>query len=696
MTNISQIDATYVLKIFILSLITAISLSSCSKGTNSYSTNNTTPPLPTSYTLNIATSGGGTVTSLPAGINCGANCSASFNPDTGVTLTAASSSGFTFTGWSGDCTGTGTCTTTMSAARSVTAAFSQTPTANSANINLSLAPSRTSGVAPLSVFFDASATQTPNSSTINPFHDLEYRWNFGDTTAGTWTYGAKPGTSSKNLTAGPEAAHIFETPGTYTVTLTAFDGTDVATKTTTITVTDPATLATACVASGATPAAGDADGCPATATQFYNASSFNTALTTAIAASARRVLFRKGDSFTASANYEVDAAGPGIIGAYGTGASPYISMPQIAQYTSAIKFFNSSDWRVMDLAFDGTGTADQLAINDDATYHHAEITILRVTATNFNGDVNFNNLDQLAVVDSHFSSGGSNSTGSNCGVWCAACTDVMLLGNNMYLHTINSHNIRLQGVNKFVVANSTQTGSDRIEPITVRGNTQYGVLSDNKFVDNIVTVKPQNSTSNEYQHDIIFERNWFVSGIYSGPNLDIEGSGITVRNNIFDLSAVAGSAINMSYTNTVGAPMPDLLNIYNNTFYNSSANNGNLVQFQPIVYFAGADTNCNSEVKNNLAYSPNTINLTPSLIGVVTGSCVITGAAGTYGNSSASQIKNTSPFSSATQSIPSDYVIGTGSYASRSGVALLPVFSDFFGTVRPPGNAIDMGATKGP
>jgi len=573
-------------------------------------------------------------------------------------------------------------------------------------LTASVTPSRTSGVAPLAVFFDATGTTSP--STTRPFHDLEYKWDFGDSAGSpvmgkTWSTGSQtnsatcnaPYNGCRNNATGAVAAHVYEAAGTYTATLSVFDGTNTTTKTTTITVTDPATFTTACVANGVTPTAGDANGCPATATQFYNASSFNTALTAAIAAGARRVLFRKGDTFIASANYEVDAAGPGIIGAYGTGASPFISMPQIAQYTSAIKFFNSSDWRVMDLAFDGTGTADQTAIADDATYHHAEMTILRVTATNFNGDVNFNNLDQLVVVDSNFSLGGSNSTGSNYGVWCAACTNVMLLGNNMYLHTINSHNIRLQGVNKFVVANSTQTGSDRIEPITVRGNTQYGVLSDNKFVDNIVTVKPQNSTSNEYQHDIIFERNWFVSGIYSGPNLDIEGSGITVRNNIFDLSLVAGSAVSMGYTNTVGAPMPDLLNIYNNTFYNSSANNGNLVQFQAIAYFMGVDTNCHSEVKNNLAYSPNTYNVAPSLIGVVTGSCVITGAAGTYGNSSVSQIKNSSPFVSAIPSIPTDYLIGAGSYAYHSGVSL-PVFSDFFATVRPAGSAIDAGATKGP
>jgi uncharacterized repeat protein (TIGR02543 family) len=687
MTNINKIDLTYLLKIFMLAFITVICLSACSKGVSSYSTGNTTSA---SYALNLASSGGGTVTSLPAGINCGTICSASFNQDTSVTLTAATSSGFTFTGWSGDCTGaTTTCTTTMSAARSVTAAFSQSPTANSAYITLSLVPSLSSGVAPLSVFFDTSLTTA--TATTRPFHDLEYRWNFGDTTAGTWGYGTKPGTSSKNLTTGPEAAHIFETPGTYTVTLTAFDGTDVATKTATITVTDPATLTTACVANGVTPSAG-AGGCPANATLFYNTSSFNTALTTAITAGAKRVLFRNGDTFTSSAQYEITATGPGIIGSYGTATtSPNILVSAAGQSSGALSF-NAADWRVIDLAFDGTGTVDQFAFKNSGVN---QLTLLRVSASHFEGDINFNNMDQMAVVDSSFTFGGSNSSGSNYGVWCGICTRVMLLGNYAYLNTINSHNARMQGVNKFVVSNNTLIGSNLIEPITVRGNTQYGMLSDNKFVDNIVTIKPQNSASNEYQHDIIFERDWFVAGSNTGPALDIEGSGITIRNNIFDLSAVAGAAINIASNNTAGAPKPDIINMYNNTIYNSLANNGNLSQFNVIAYFGNLDANCHSELKNNLAYSPNTINVAPTLIGQISGSPAITGAAGTFGNSSNSQMKTSPSFASATPVSPTDFVIGAGSYARNGGVAV-PVFSDFFGTVRPKGNTLDMGAIKGP
>jgi ABC-type phosphate transport system substrate-binding protein len=69
-------------------------------------------------------SGGGTVTSSPAGINCGVTCEAAFNHGTEVTLTAVADGSSEFKGWSGaGCSGTGTCKVTMTAAKEVNAEF---------------------------------------------------------------------------------------------------------------------------------------------------------------------------------------------------------------------------------------------------------------------------------------------------------------------------------------------------------------------------------------------------------------------------------------------------------------------------------------------------------------------------------------------------------------------------------------------
>jgi uncharacterized repeat protein (TIGR02543 family) len=71
-----------------------------------------------------AGAGTGTVTSNPAGIDCGADCGESYPIGTVVTLSATADAGSTFTGWSGACTGTAaSCAVTMDAAQTATAAF---------------------------------------------------------------------------------------------------------------------------------------------------------------------------------------------------------------------------------------------------------------------------------------------------------------------------------------------------------------------------------------------------------------------------------------------------------------------------------------------------------------------------------------------------------------------------------------------
>jgi hypothetical protein len=86
----------------------------------------------TQYQLTVTVTGSGTVTSTPAGINCAANstCSANFVDGTAVSLNRTPGAGFAFTAWSGDCTGNTTCSVTMSAARAVTATFTNSSGGN--------------------------------------------------------------------------------------------------------------------------------------------------------------------------------------------------------------------------------------------------------------------------------------------------------------------------------------------------------------------------------------------------------------------------------------------------------------------------------------------------------------------------------------------------------------------------------------
>ena len=72
--------------------------------------------------------GSGTVTSDPAGINCGGTCSNSFANGQVVKLAATPAKGSTFTGWSGSgCAGNGTCQITMNGPKTANADFSLLP-----------------------------------------------------------------------------------------------------------------------------------------------------------------------------------------------------------------------------------------------------------------------------------------------------------------------------------------------------------------------------------------------------------------------------------------------------------------------------------------------------------------------------------------------------------------------------------------
>jgi len=103
-------------------------------------------PNPPTYALSVAKAGtgGGTLTSSPGGINCGASCSASYTAATLVTLTAAPGAGSLFSGWNA-CSGTGNCQVTMSAAQSVTATFTLSTTPPTVSLTAPLAGQTVSG-----------------------------------------------------------------------------------------------------------------------------------------------------------------------------------------------------------------------------------------------------------------------------------------------------------------------------------------------------------------------------------------------------------------------------------------------------------------------------------------------------------------------------------------------------------------------
>ncbi|MHA2675304.1 MAG: InlB B-repeat-containing protein [bacterium JZ-2024 1] len=103
----------------------------CGDGTVTMDGNKTcTATFVQQFTLTVTKNGNGVVTSTPAGINCGGVCSSVFDAGTVVTLVATPDAGWSFSSWSGACTGTDPTTqVTMDASKTCTAAFTAPPPA---------------------------------------------------------------------------------------------------------------------------------------------------------------------------------------------------------------------------------------------------------------------------------------------------------------------------------------------------------------------------------------------------------------------------------------------------------------------------------------------------------------------------------------------------------------------------------------
>jgi hypothetical protein len=249
-----------------------------------------------------------------------------------------------------------------------------------ASVTSDIATNRVSGVAPLAVYFDASGTTA--TTTSRPFHDLNYQWDFGDPDSGIWAVSGK----SKNTDKGPLAGHVFETPGTYTVTLTATDITGASdVKTVGITVQDPNSVFsgtnTICVSTS-----GDFTGAPAGA-QTITTSSWDTAVS--FLGTGKRVLLRRGDAWNFSGNRkDLLFNGPGILGAFGTGPRPVI---HFTNSNTNIGIFRTgthqtpgqfNDFRFMDLDVQGNGFDRPFAYSEGTMNN---ITFLRINMEDAGG-----------------------------------------------------------------------------------------------------------------------------------------------------------------------------------------------------------------------------------------------------------------------------------------------------------------------
>lgn len=582
-------------------------------------------------------------------------------------------------------------------------------------IEPAISVSRSSGIAPLAVYFDASATTSPETS--DPFHELYYAWNFDDAGQGNWTYGSRADLD-KNVAYGPLAAHVFETPGTYTVTLTVFDGTNIETLTQTITVSAWSSANGNTLYVGNVLPVKGAGGVPDTADSFVAQSAdFDDVINTVASngATYKRILFNRGDTFTAASIGTIDETGPGIVGAYGTGAKPIIAgtVDKIGFGSSTNHTFG--DWRLMDLEFSGGAGAGKsvtcpgthtnflmLRCDHDAPNYGIETSLSTLDVIN-NASLLQTPYDGTFIVDCTF---------TNCnsyGVF-AAGYKIAILGCSFSVFTVE-HGIRIQWTQGMVIS-ANDLGTANRTSLTIRGilatelartgassagwktlptgdiYTEDFIVSDNKVTAGATTPYPitltsVNGTEDHRLRDAIVERNWIIGGAATTNAISTQASNISIRNNLMDVSANTANQNVISINKSTDTPSPpDSVHVRHNTMYSSATG----TTFRQLIV-SSSPTNVNYQ--NNLAYAPNYTNHALS-----TGTF---GAGGEYDNNpvcnsatepAANGMDDSPSFAgtdgagSTPYTTPTHFQILTGSYGNGAGTDAIKVFDDFFGNIR--------------
>lgn len=484
------------------------------------------------------------------------------------------------------------------------------------SINLTINASRTTGVAPLAISFDALGT-TASTLTSLPFHEIQYTWNFGDSAGGAkWVYGAKAGVANKNSAYGPVAAHIFETPGIYTVSLKANHGSYSADRTLTVTVQDPAVAfanSTLYVSNTATPSPG-VDGVPIGANvQFVSSFASFTALSNVY----KRILLKRGEVWnTAASTLVITSGNSGLLGAYGSGAKPVI---QLNTNDPAIRLTSTAnDWRIVDIDITAPsyiGTSQRGVVVAGAK----NTLMLRMDIGPTWFGLQSDSANGLYFVDSYIRDSWDGAlAGSTLGIWAGKTNNLAILGSRVS-RVGGEHGVRLQGAEKAIVSNSQLDTAAR-NVLTIRGNsndlnlgnwngfwTENVVVSD-CIIDNssssglfaVMHAGPMNVQSAERLRNVLIERNIIKGKSFAPVEINVSEA-VTLRNNLI-IATGFYSGIVLGNGSSV-TPPPSGSYIYDNSIYKPDAS---MVDKWSAILLTGSASRhaTGTVVKNNLSYAP--------------------------------------------------------------------------------------------
>ena len=598
---------------------------------------------------------------------------------------------------------------------------SSAATSAASTITLSVDPSRLTGVAPLAVFFDATATTS--TQTTRPIHDVGYYWEFGDGSAGTWTNGTGANTS-KNLAYGPVAAHVFETAGTFPITLTCHDG--VSTTTTVVATievasadTEFAGTKTVCYSE-----TGDFTGAPSGCVQVTVAGTTNDAVTkfaANIGAGNKRHLWRAGETFTLAGSLAANVGGgANHFGKFGSGAKPVFvatTAAPVVAISSTGTPTGVSDWRFVDfdidcagletVGFNGSGSASDILIHGvscDDTIGGLSLSGSQLDAYNAASPYPANPhamWDKVFFVDSAIT---SLRPGLGANGLFLNSRRMAVMGSSIDTNGGGEHGIRTQFIDRGVFSNNTITGVIAGKHhLTIRGTnfngtnslsagnyTEKVVVSDNKFAGGvnaeIMTMASQFPSANERGRNLIVERNWFDGSTDATYMVKSAFIDVTVRNNVaYYRHNGGGNFVNAKDEDTSGVFFPTRVHVYNNSIYHGASGTSYFSLFEAIgnsVTLVGSVFEC----RNNILYAP----------GVTAGMSISSNSSGSVATINAS---NNSPSAATTPYFTTNpptaiahFAITNGASYAAGGGTNVKNWSDMYGTNTD--TTPDMGAVR--
>jgi hypothetical protein len=493
--------------------------------------------------------------------------------------------------------------------------------ASSGPLTLNVTTSRSTGISPVTIWFDATATtDTALTNNMTTFQDVIYTWSFGDygvSGTGTWAYGSNPGHNSKNSANGGVVAHVYNVVDgsgdtSYNAVVTATDGTNTVSCGVVVTAYDasgangyPGTKTT-CVYSSSL-----GTGCPsgaATASQ----SNYATAISS-YTGSGKRLLFHCGDTFSGD-NGQFSGT-KSQIGAYGGCENTQTNRPILNETGSTgVIYFAGTDTSVSNLDIEGNGTTGQYeyAVKSAVTLPGVtQFTLYNTTSHNtqqgfyWSGNqvaaVQYvmNGYAVVTLTEGTFGLIGNTCANGSTAYQCGQGSSAVYYNNN-YQALIGSdfigpaggsgayETVRVSACQKCFFSNISSSNAGvsyavfklhsanpSSQETWIGQYTQYVTISDNLFTGAsggfFTELAPQNSSTDERIRNVVVERNIFApaSTTYS---MVISGDNITYRDNIITSAGGSEHPIqffrrgvewnNGSVTNT---NEPQYLEVYNNT-----------------------------------------------------------------------------------------------------------------------------------